>query len=125
MKHSKKVARIVRIMERQYKLQAKATAIIVKIQPRIDRINAKFDKKKAPLFVKIDALYAQRSEALAKVSGAERAEKYREKSRRLEQDIKVRLAALNGGELAALQAAKVILKNANPQNTEKKGENKP
>jgi len=112
MNHSKKVTRIVRIMERQYFLHAKANAIADKIKPRLDRIAVRFNRPIERLQAKINALQTQRDEKLGAVRGAERVLKLREQSHRLEHDIKVRVAGLNGGEAAALGAAKSKLAEA-------------
>ena len=107
MKHSKKVDMVIRLMERQYKYNAKSNAVLAKVEPRIKKINDQCARKVAPLQARIDALHAEREKKLSKVRGVDRAAKFRERSRRLEHVIKVRVSKLNGGETAALQAAKM------------------
>ena len=105
MTHSKKVSRILRIVERQCFLNKKATALSDKIKPRLDRINVRFNRPIARLQTKVQLLQIERDEKLGKVRGGDRVLRLREDAKRLDHEIKVRRAALNGGESAALQAA--------------------
>jgi len=105
MTHSKKVLRLMRIVERQDYLKAKAEAIEARIKPRLDRIAVRFNRPIERLQAKIEALQAQRDEKLGKVKGGDRVMRLREDVRRLDFEIKNRRAGLNGGELSAFTAS--------------------
>jgi len=107
-----KVTAIVKLMARQYKLHARANALTEKVKPRLDRIAVRFNRPIERLQIQIEVLQSKRDEALNKVRGRERAETLRQKSNRLNLDIKAKCMRLNGGETAALQHEKARLADA-------------
>lgn len=109
MKHSKKVTRILRIVERQCYLKTKAQTIEAQIKPRLDRIAVRFNRPIERLQSEIKGLQNQRDEKLSKVKGGDRVLKLREDVRRLDFEIKDRRSKLTGGEMAALGTALGLL----------------
>lgn len=98
MELPKKVQTLLKLHEKVYALEAKAAALHEKIQPRAEKIRAKYDPK-------IEALTKTRDDKIAKIPGTERLALLHSKIRDLKTKIGIKGYALSGGESAKYQMA--------------------